>query len=269
MKSRKGSATINVYNDKIHSISDFSRAIRKIQLQWTEQDKGTIFPWFRGNQDYSYTLKPGLYRGKVDRSQHVLDENDYRNDFQLKALPFMSDVFRPPQNDWEWYILMQHYGLPTRLLDWTEGALFALHFAIADYPITPQEYYPCVWALNPYKLNHLVADRGDCVLNQYHDLKGYLNEIWSNETLREHPVAIQPPYNSKRIAAQKGCFTLHGRDNRGLEEYTQLFQYLVRIDIAKDCVEDLKDELITNGIVQSIVFPELSGLSKELLTYYR
>ena len=32
---------------------------------------------------------------------------------------------------WEWYFFMQHYGAPTRLLDWSDGDCLSLHFALA------------------------------------------------------------------------------------------------------------------------------------------
>ena len=45
------------------------------------------------------------------------------------------------EDDLEWLALMQYYGVPTRLLDWTESILIALYFAVKDYPKMKMEKY--------------------------------------------------------------------------------------------------------------------------------
>ena len=46
---------------------------------------------------------------------------------------------------------MQHYGAPTRILDWTENSLYrTLFFAVTD----AKKGDASVWILDPYWLNH-------------------------------------------------------------------------------------------------------------------
>src|SRR5260370_289457 len=96
-------------------------------VQWVE-DAGDRFNqeenealWFRGHGNASYRLIPSLYRSPECVKENADDE--LRTEFERRALPMIAD--RPPRNEWEWYFVMQHYGAPTRLLDWTDSALVA------------------------------------------------------------------------------------------------------------------------------------------------
>ena len=70
--------------------------------------------------------------------------------FQARA-PSRSHVKVPKSDDYcGWLFFAQHYGLPTRLLDWTESPLVALYFAVEN----PEEKDDgCIWALRPGGLN--------------------------------------------------------------------------------------------------------------------
>ncbi|MFL5764205.1 MAG: FRG domain-containing protein [Bacteroidia bacterium] len=257
-------SSVRVHPKKIKSLAHFMEVAQQIKKEMCGSGE-IFFPWFRGHSDSNYSLLPGLYRQK-DKGT-IADEHQFRHDFKLKAFPFLSDTYTPPSNDWDWYFIMQHYGLPTRLLDWSEGALVAFYFAIRDAKPGKDA---CVWVLNPFTLNHEVAKIDDAILtHEYYDLSNYLGKVWSKDKMSLYPIAIQPSINSRRIAAQKGCFTLHGDKRVPLEKIESLKSSLVKIEIDKQKIENIREELIMAGITESLIFPELSGLSRELMDYWK
>ena len=136
-----------------------------LSIAETLRDGG--FLWFRGQCCNTYTLLPKIMReGKgveeiFDRERRLLTR------FRQRSMAYWPAGY--PQNDWEHLFAMQHFGMPTRLLDWSENLFIASHFALLDSSPDHNhegECIPVIWGIDPVEWNRsvpLLSEYGDAI----------------------------------------------------------------------------------------------------------
>lgn len=214
---------------------------------------------FRGHSNESWDLLPSVKRKCTD-----IEERYLTNEFKVKAPSRYSHC--PPVDDYSsWLALMQHFGLPTRLLDWSYSPLVALYFAVSA---NNESNIPCIWALSARTLNQ----------SQGFDPVVYPINAWSFEELilpafKKRPesnkvgVAMGIEFDS-RIQLQQGAFTIHST-NIPLNNFENASEFLYKFIIPRECKEELYKELQILGISKSYLFPDLASLSEDLKSKYR
>lgn len=148
-KTKKG----KIESDTIYSVDEFLFDIKEIIKGWQVQKDSFDRPWFRGHSDASWKLLPSVMREESSNgSKGIYNEFHLTTDFRNRSFMLGQTPDRKGCIDL-WLYIMQHHGLPTRLLDWTESALIAVYFAVFGAYESTKEVSPCVWMLHPYKLN--------------------------------------------------------------------------------------------------------------------
>jgi hypothetical protein len=155
-------------------------------------------------------------------------------------------------NLWEWLAYAQHYGLPTRLLDWTKNPLVALYFAVRDDRNDSAAWvYAYVFGKLAKGQKHMInLDKPPCMnpLNFKKKIDRFI-----------------PPIINQRIMVQQSVFTIQ-KDPFKIIEGADL------AEIKAGNKESIKKQLHRLGINQASLFPDLSGLTENLMwvwEYYR
>jgi FRG domain-containing protein len=183
--------------------------------------------------------------------------------FKLRARRYLDHA---PRSDWEWLFEMQHHGLPTRLLDWTESYLVALYFAVRD---ADGKHDAAVWATNPWWINRQALGDYKLFSADAPDASPWQPGV-PRDKLPSSVLAIRPVYGSARIQAQRGVFTIHGTNVSGLDSLINMSAdaCMRKFVPPAPSIYRIHGELTRAGITESLVLPELPGLCRELKNFF-
>jgi hypothetical protein len=229
---------------------------------------GTL--WYRGASNASYGLLPRLYRSNGTAGELVGLEREMLAQFRSRSQPYLDNRSHTP---WGYLFIMQHYGVPTRLLDWSENALIALYFALSAAAAKEFPTDAAVWVLDACAWNVATFPGMDTPGMALHAENMSLLNYGPDRELDQMAggvAAMHALYNNPRIAAQRGVFTVFGREKDTMET---LFEHegfdsalLTRLRIPQAALQLMYTELRLLGFRESMIYPDLTGLAKEIRT---
>lgn len=279
-------------NKPIEDIKDYLEEVLK-----TSQLPGEEC-FYRGHSDQSYQLEPSLFRKHEDRK--TFHYRRYESEMITELLTAQPDEFTDDRYMLDKLVRMQHYGLPTRLLDVSTNPLIALYFACSgkkknkrgkeidgsviiittksnDVKFFDSDTVSCISNISrlPDKLKIKLhsgiprnefceSDVGAQLLHQIRNEKPYFQQIINPLDLNRI-VLVKGRLSNTRISSQSGAFLLFGDEVSLPENGNNEFQ--VRKLIIRN-KEHLMDQLDKLGINESTVFPGIEKAAGEIARKY-
>ena len=213
--------------------------------------------WVEKGVPKEWKLVPGVYRR--ENEDPSIYEKSISVRFMSRAPSRHEKV--PEVGQWDrWLVLMQHYGLPTRLLDWTESVLKAIYFAVREHP----DQNAVLWAMSPITLNQIqIGDKVIAMPGNHEVAPLFCPPFIEGAKQQERIVAFFPRELDTRMLVQQTLFTVHGSSLpiEGLEQHER---FLMKWTIPSGAKENIDIELERLGIIGSALFPDLEHLAKDI-----
>lgn len=166
----------------------------------------------------------------------LADERAIFSMFRSQALAYID---RAPATHLEWLAIAQHFGMPTRLLDWTASFLVAAWFAVEKAGDKKGKVDAAIWVTNGVKSIDAEDKRDPLALTT--------------------PCIYRPAHVSPRIPAQASVLMLCPKPTEEVK-----LPFLQKITIERDAEFTIKKRLNACGVNKRLLFPDLQGLAEHL-----
>jgi FRG domain. len=259
---------------RVKSVEEYLKAVDKaFQLICPTSVRCEL--WYRGQNQQanptSFNLVPSIARS----GRNPLMEIIYLSKFKSYAIPFVQELpsFPIPNGQaayWHWLFMMQHYGVPTRLLDWSRDALAGLFFALDGRGANDIGKDAAVWILNPVQLNKAFSFHSFVKPGYIPNVDEEVVDFYFGPNAEilgsKKPVAVIGPLNNPHIVAQRGVFTVfpHDREIIPLNLFSDASNYLLEICIAADSIPLISNELEHYGVTRFTLYPDITEVVRQI-----
>lgn len=235
----------------IESVEAWQEFLENVRKAEDELGRPEVI-WYRGHSDATWSVLPGILRQPTWENY----EQQAFHAFQRSA----TRLFERRLTDWEILFDMQHYGMPTRLVDWSEALGVAVAFVL--FTPTPKVCDAAVFVLDPLGLNEY-SGQNEIKNLPAGDEFDYKAIYWNRRPFAaKHPIAVYPPLQSQRLFAQRGTFTIHGDKKDGLE--VQCSDVVRKVVLPQVAMEAAHEFLRQASLDEYAIYPDIVGMAKYL-----
>jgi len=231
---------------------------------------------FRGQSDANWGLQSTLERtiGSKWNAKNARKFEDYSLDIFKSKYHIYSGSEHIPKSKLSWLSVMQHYGVPTRLVDFTTSPYIALYFALEAYdPLSNKAlsiYCLDYSAIMEKSIEHIKIN--DAIFNETRSsIQGKQDSIFETAVdCSAYNIAwvTEPIELNARIDRQSGTFLISGNLEEKIDAVINSPLYesyeLKKIIIPANLYEGIYVALRKMSINSKTVYGDLSGLAKSI-----